>query len=236
VSTLFQDVAYFSRDLRVEGRSRMEAEPLVVYDTTAGGPPMQLDRRLLTLFRVGESGGRTVLELIELTNPGDHTRITSDTSTPVWTIALPAGASGWQAGEGDLSPEAIRLAGGRVQVFAPIWPGASRQLSFQYSLAAGAVRIPVDQWTRELDLLLEDSTAQLSGAPFDSLGKHDIEGRRFTAYRAGPLEPGSDVMVRFQDEPLRPERLVPFIAGAAAVALGVGLWVALKRKPLAVGR
>jgi hypothetical protein len=234
VSTLYQGVAYFSRELRVQGRGRTEAEPLVVYDTTVGGPPMRLDRRLLTLFQAGKDGGRTVLELIEITNPGDHTRIARDSSSPVWTVALPAGAMGWEAGEGDLSPEALRFSGDLVQVFAPIWPGAPRQTSFQYSLTGSTVTIPVDQWTRELDLLIEDSTAQPAGALFESLGTHDVEGRRFTAYQAGPLDAGTEVAVRFRHAPFRPERLVPFVAGAAGLALAVGLWIALKRKPSAV--
>ena len=230
VSTLFRDVAYFSRELRVEGRTLSEAEPIVVYDTTAGGPPMRLDRRLLTLFQAGKDGGRPVLELLEITNPGRRTRIAADTSSPVWTVALPAGAMGWEAGEGDLSPEALRVAGDLVQVFAPIGPGAARQISFHYSLTGSTVRIPVDQWTKELDLLVEDSTAVPAGALFDALGSHDFEGRRFTAYRAGPLDAGTEVTVRFARAPMRPERLVPYVAGIAGLALAWGLWVALRRK------
>lgn len=236
VSTLYQDVAYFSAAVRVEGRGGADAEPLVVYDTTAAGPPLRLERRLVTLFRSGARGGRDVLELLEISNPGTRTRIAPDSLSPVWTVALPPGAAGWEAGEGDLSPEAVWLRDGSVRVFAPIWPGAPRQTSYRYSVGGSTVIIPLDQRTEELDLLVEDSTAQLTGAPFDSLGTYEIEGRGFAAYRAGPLDAGSAVTVTFSRGPIRAEHFVPYIAGVAALALAWGLWVALKRKPSAVSR
>jgi hypothetical protein len=230
VSTTYQAVGYFSQAVRVEGRRLAAVEPVVVYDTTVAGPAMRLERRLLTLFRPGGPEGRNVLELIEITNPGTRTRIAPDSLSPVWTVVLPTGATGWEAGEGDVSPEAVWLDNDSVKVFAPIPPGIPRQLSYQYAIGATSVRIPVEQWTKELDVLVQDSTAVLSGAVFDSLGMYELEGRRFAAYRAGPLEAGSSVTVTFSRGPVRAEQLVPFVVGFAVIALAWGLFVALKRQ------
>lgn len=231
VSTTYQDVGYVSQALRVEGQRSVSAQPVVVYDTTVAGPPMRLDQRLVTLFRRGGSGGRDVRELVQISNPGSHTRIAPDRLHPVWTIALPSGATSLEIGEGDIAPEAIWLERDTLKVFAPIWPGAPRQTLFRYNLSGSTVRVPVDQWTGVMGLLVEDTTAVLSGARLDSLGIHEIEGRRFAAYRAAPIEAGSEVRVAFSGAALRAEQLVPYIAGAAALALAWGLWVALKRKP-----
>lgn len=231
LSTMHHGVGYFSNALRVAGRSRTEADPIVVYDTATVGAPLQLARRFVTISRPSERG-REVLELLEINNPTNRTRVAPDTGRPLWSIALPAGVTEWQAGEGDLSPEAVQRVGDTVQVFAPIWPGAPRQLSYQYvPRRAAPLVIPLDQPTAELDLLIEDTAAVVTGAPLDTLGVYELEGRRFAAYRGGPLEPGGQVTIAFPRTPFRAERLVPYIAGIAALALAWGLRVALKRKP-----
>lgn len=234
VSTSYQTVGYFSGGVRVEGRTRADVDPVVVYDTTAVGP-MRLARRLFAI-KNGERGARSVLELVEIENPSLRTRVALDSVTPVWTTILPPGATGWEAGEGDLSPEALVLTGDTVQVYAPIWPGEPRQMSYSYTLTGSTLRIPVDQPTAELDLLLEDTAAAPAGAAFETLGTYEIDGRSFAAHRAGPVDAGTEIRVTLPGTPLRPEQFVPYIAVLAGLALGWGLWVALKRKPLAVSR
>jgi hypothetical protein len=232
VNSTYQDVGYVSRPLPVaRGGGRVEAEPLVVYDTTAAGPPVRLERRLLTLFQPGNVGARTVRELLEISNPGNQTRIASDSLNPVWKVVLPAGATALEVGEGDIAPETIWLRGDTVKVFAPIWPGAPRWTLLRYDLTGSTARISLDQWTGVLGLLVEDTTAVLSGVRVDSLGIHELDGRRFASYRAGPLEAGSELIVAFSRGTLRVEQLVPYVTGAAVLALAWGLWVALKRKP-----
>jgi hypothetical protein len=231
VITRYQDVEYFARlEPAVAGRAR--AEPIVVYDTTTAGPPIRLEGRFFNLFQSGDGGGRRMLEIVQVSNPGDRTRVAPDTANPVWKIVLPRGATGWGAGEGNLDPEGIRLAGDTVKVFAPIWPGTTRYASYQYALTGRAVRIPLDQWTGQLGLLLEDTTAVVSGALLTSLGVNEVEGRRFASYRGGPFEAGSELLVTFSRGPLKAEQLVPYVAGAAALVLAWGLWVALRKRPL----
>lgn len=231
VTTRYQDVEYFA-PLEPAVAGRAQAAPIAVYDTTTAGPPIRLEGRFFNLFQPGEGGGRRMLEIVQVSNPGDRTRIAPDTANPVWKVVLPSGATGWGAGEGNLDPEGIRLAGDTVKVFAPIWPGTTRYASYQYALTGRTVRIPLDQWTGQLGLLLEDTTAVVSGALLTSLGVHEVEGRRFASYRGGPLEAGSELLVTFSRGPLTAEQLVPYVAGAAALVLAWGLWVAMRRRPL----
>ena len=205
----------------------IRAAPLVVYDTSSAGPPARLEGRFLNIFPPGEGGGRNVLEIVQLSNPGTRTRI-ADSLRPVWQVTLPPGADGWVAGEGNLPADAVRLAGDTVKVFAPIWPGAPRYTSYQYVLGGRAARILVDQWTGQLGLLVGDTGAVVTGGDLQALGVHDVEGRRFASYRGGPLEAGTEVRVKFGG-PITAEQLVPYIAGAAGLALAWGLWVALRR-------
>ena len=233
VSTMYKAVGYFSSPLRLEGAGgRAEAEPLLVHDTTSVGPPMKVTRRLIVLFRPSEAG-RNVIELVELQNPGNRTRIANDSLHPVWTLALSPDATGWEVGEGDFSPESMVLEGDTIKLYAPVWPGAPRQASYQYFVSGSELEIPIDQPIEELDLLVEDTSAVLSGISLDSLGtdKYEQEGRYFAAYRAGPLAPGAAVRVKFSGAPLSPEQLVPYIAALAGLALAWGLYVALKKKP-----
>ena len=93
------------------------------------------------------------------------------------------------------------------------------------------VNVPIDQATDEVDLLLEDTAAVVTAAKLDSLGREDIGGRRFARYRTPSLAPGVGLTITFSDRRLAPESLVPFIVGLAALALGVGFVVAMRRRP-----
>ena len=235
VATQYAEVDYFSRLLRILGPGLVPVDPIVVYDTTVGGPAMRLERRLFAVLRPGPEagGGRGVVvqEMVEVANPGARTRIAIDSATPVWTIRLPDGVAEWSMAEGDISPEAMWLDNGVVKVYAPIWPGAPLRASYRYSLDSRTIPVLVDQWTGELNLLVEDTTAQLSGANLTALGAHLLEGRRFGAYRGGPLAAGTVITVRLSRGPLTPEALLPYVVAAAALALGAGLWLALRRRP-----
>lgn len=231
VTTAYSAVEYFSQPIRLEGARRVDVEQLVVYDTTSGGPDIRLEGRFFTLFRPGARGGATMLEILALVNPGTRTRIAPDSLHPVWQGVLPPGAGGVQVGEGNLSPEAIQVVGDTVRVFAAIWPGTSRYTSLQYVLSGTTLRIPLDQRTGSVSLLVEDTNAVVSGVPLASLGVNEVQGSRFASYRGGPLDAGSEIRLALSRGPLRAEQLVPYVAVAAALALGWGLWVAMRSKP-----
>jgi hypothetical protein len=236
VATQYAEVDYFSQPLILGAGSRLAADPIFVYDTTSGrnSPAMRLDRRLFAVFRAATTtGGRSeiaVQEMVEVANPGERTRIATDTTNPVWTLRLPAGVGEWEVAEGDITPDAMWLDHDTLKVFAPIWPGAPLRASYRYTLASRAFRVPFDQWTGELNLLVEDTSAALAGVPLERLGTHELEGRRFAAYRAGPLEPGAEIQITLARGPLAPEDFLPYVVALVALGMVAGLWFALRRK------
>ncbi|HSD33198.1 MAG TPA: hypothetical protein VLB49_14860 [Gemmatimonadales bacterium] len=231
-SALHDGLAYFSPPLRVQAGKAVTADPLVVYDTSSGGPGIVLQRRLVTITGAGEDGSREVLELLELGHEGQQTRVAPDTVRPVWTVSIPAAAVQFEVQTGDFSPDAVTRRGDSVLLFAPVQPGRNRQLSYRYVLpssAAGTVTIPIDQPTAELDLLLEDTVAAVSAPGLTGGGVEQIETRRFAGYRADSLPAGAPVSIVFPAKQFRTDRLLPLLVVAIVAALGVGLWVALKR-------
>lgn len=232
-SALHDGLAYFSAPLRVEAGKAATAGPLVVYDTSSAGPGVELKRRLITIASPGSDGSREVLELLELTHGGRTTRVAPDTLRPVWTGAIPGGAIQFEVQAGDFSPDAVVQRSDSVFLFAPLQPGDGRQLSYRYVLpaSAGTVRLPIAQRISELDLLIQDTVATVS-APGLTGGKvEQIEDRRFAVYRADSVPAGSPVSVVFPARQFGTDRLLPILVIVFAAALGVGLWIALKRKP-----
>lgn len=235
VAAHYAEVDYFSQPMIVF-RGRVPVDPIAVYDTTATGA-MRLERRLLAVFRAEQAPGRraqaVVQEMVEVANPGRRTRIATDTTNPVWTIRLPEQPGEWSLAAGDVTPEAVWLDADTVKLFAPIWPGVPLRASYRYTLATREIRVPVDQWIGELTVLLEDSTAVVDGVPLQSLGIRELEGQRFAAYQVGPVARGAEIRVMLSRGPLTADDLLPFVIAGAALALGLGLWFALRRRPVA---
>lgn len=232
VSAQYAGIAHFSEPLVLAGRLSADYGSLVVYDTTAAGPPVTLAVRFLTVGGARRDGAHDVLEAIELQNPGTRTRVPADSSTPVWQGVLPAGIAEWQVGESDVSVEAVVRRGDTVAILAPLAPGGTKQISFAYVLpdTIRVLRVPVDQPIGELLLLIEDTVATVNAPGLQALSNESVEGRRFARYRAAAVPAGGTVEVHLSAPAFRLERLVPWVAGLAALALAAGLWVAL-RKP-----
>jgi hypothetical protein len=233
VSSWYAGIAYFSEPI-TPGRERLaRLAPLYVYDTSTAGPALRVLRRLVTVTKFKRDGSRDVLELLELENPGSATRVPVDTLRPTWAGAIPGPAVQFQVGQGDVSPQAVARRGDSVAVYGPIPPRERKQLSYTYVLPAPArdLRLPIDQATAEVDLLLEDTTAVVTAPRLDSLGVEDIEGRRFARYRTPPLVAGAPLAITFPTKRLAPESLIPLVVAIAALALGAGFVIALRRSP-----
>jgi hypothetical protein len=233
VSSWYRGIAYFSEPVPARGTATLK--PILVYDTTSTGPPIRAQRRLVTIALPSKDGTRSVLELVALENPGTATRVAPDTTHPTWVGAVPREAIQFEAGDGDVSAEAVGLRGDTVAVFGPIPPDDVKQLSYSYVLLATTRRltIPIDQPTGELDLLLEDTTATVAAPGLESVGVQAIEQRRFAGYRTGPLQPGSAVSVTFPAAGFHIQSMLPYVIALVALALVAGLVIALRRQPSA---
>jgi len=235
VSVWYDSIAYFSLPLNVVSRPAVHVEDILTFPASRTGPPLRLARRLATISTATADGSREVLEILELENPGQATRITDDTLVPTWSGRLPGRTGQYRAGQGDVSPEAMLFRNDSVLIYAPIPPGPAKQLSFDYTLAAGARTfvMPIDQPTVEVNLLVEDTVALVIAPKLESFGVKEIEGRRFAAYRAGPLAAGERVEIRLPPGKFRAQVLLPYVIAVVAAGMLVALVWALRRRPAA---
>ena len=235
VSVWYDSIAYFSLPLNVVSRPAVHVEDILTFPASRTGPPLRLARRLATISTATADGSREVLEILELENPGQATRTTDDTLVPTWSGRLPGRTGQYRAGQGDVSPEAMRFRNDSVLIYAPIPPGPAKQLSFDYTLAAGARTfvMPIDQPTVEMNLLVEDTVALVIAPKLESFGVKEIEGRRFAAYRAGPLAAGERVEIRLPPGKFRAQVLLPYVIAVVAAGMLVALVWALRRRPAA---
>ena len=233
VSAQYAGIAHFSEPIVLAGRLTADFGSLVVYDTTSAGPPVRLTLRYINIGATRDDGTHDVLEAIELQNTGARTRVPAE-SAAVWQTALPPGVVQFQVGESDVSAEAVSLVGDTVKVFAPISPGGSKQLSFAYTAPATMreLQVPIDQPTGEVLLLVEDTTALVTGPALERLAVQELEGHRYARYRFAAPALGAAITVALPPPRFRADRLVPWIVGIAALALLAGLVRAL-RKPVA---
>ena len=235
VSVWYDSIAYFSLPLNVVSRPAVHVEDILTFPASRTGPPLRLARRLATISTATADGSREVLEILELENPGQATRTTDDTLVPTWSGRLPGRTGQYRAGQGDVSPEAMLFRNDSVLIYAPIPPGPAKQLSFDYTLAAGARTfvMPIDQPTVEVNLLVEDTVALVIAPKLESFGVKEIEGRRFAAYRAGPLAAGERVEIRLPPGKFRAQVLLPYVIAVVAAGMLVALVWALRRRPAA---
>lgn len=236
ISIWYDSIAYFSTPLNAIGRpgAAVHVDDIVAFRASPTGPPLRLTRRLATIAAPTKDGTREILEILELENPGQTTRVTADTLVPTWAGRVPEHTGQFRAGEGDISPDAIRFRNDSVLIYAPIPPGPTKQFSYDYSLAAGtrSFVIPIDQPTAEVNLLVEDTAAIVSAPKLESLGLKDLEGRHFAAYRAAPLAVGDRVEIQLPAGKFRADALLkPLIVVVALVMIAALMWALLRRRP-----
>jgi hypothetical protein len=227
VSSRHAGIGYFSEPFGRDRRAGADRITLVVYDTAAAGPPLAVSVRHLVITRREADGTRKALDIVQVSNAGTRTRVSADSLAPTWRMRLPAGVTGLEVGESDVSPGAVRLEGGELVVAAPFPPG-EKQIVVSYLLPRGRrLRIPIDQPTARLELLVEDSGA----APVGGLRVAEpmaIEGRAFQRFSADRLGAGASPELRFG--PGLARELWWLAVAAAAAGLLAGL-VAVLRRP-----
>jgi hypothetical protein len=233
VSSSHDGVAYFSSPLN-PGRESGDDAQIVVFDTTSRHVPVTVRGRHLIVSRPASDGARTITEVFELSNDTSVTRI-SVNDTPagaVWSSIIPAGARSPIVADGDIPAAAVRFAGSRALVYAPLAPGM-KQLAFHYDLPADAfpLHVPVEHGAVVLEILVEDPTATASGARLRAVSPVAIEGHQFQRYLAADV-PDNAVAVVSVPEVKKPPALL-FVAGLTLViggAMTVTLARALRRR------
>ena len=227
VSSRYAGIGYFSEPFGVEQHAGADRITLALFDTSGAGGPLAVSVRHVVVTRPESDGSRKVLDIIQVRNGGTATRVGTDSLAPTWQTALPAGITQFAVGEGEISPSAVRSEGGRLIVSAPFPPG-EKQVIVQYVLPKGraTLRIPIDQPTAKLELLVEDSTVTPSG-DLRATDPMEIEGRTFQHYSAERLAAGAAPVLRFGRGAGQPTWIPIVAAGAGLLA---GLAAVLRRR------
>jgi hypothetical protein len=229
-SALHAGIAHFSDELSASGGESGAGE-IVVFDTTGAPLAMHVEGRHLVLFGGRAGAPREVLEVYEIANEGTRTAVSRDDAHPVWSAPLPSRATDVRLEPGDLAPEAARLDGGRVRVYAPITPGL-RRIAFRYRLPASA--FPFEVVLREdaqaLEVLVEDPLARVDARGLVEQDRSTFDGRPFRRFLARHASRGTVLRVELPGAAVRRRvSAVAIVAGIAAVAMCAALFVGLRR-------
>lgn len=215
---------------------------VAVYDTTSARPALDSLRvgRRDVIVVAGQRGGWEIAEVVRVENPTGKTVVGAGGS-PVFGIAMPAGATDFQTEEPGVSesagaekPRDLVLMGDRVLATVPLTPGG-RDFFFRYRLPAktGTLALPLSQRTDTLAVYVRqpapdvEVTGLPKGEPFSA------EGEDFLRYTGTALQPGATVRLRADTDggaPVDP-RLAAGIA--TGLVLAAGAWFALRRRPQA---
>lgn len=239
VSTVRGGVAYFTAPSR-EAIVRGGSADLMVFDTTSAPLPITVRGRHLIVTAPDSTSRRvrTVVEVYELSNDSSTTRVPGSDGRFTFEAALPSGVTEVTGGEGDVSPESMRVEQGRLRVYAPFAPGL-KQLSFLYQLPIeAALAYPIDEPTSVLEVLIEDARGTAVGAGLLEVSPVQVEGRPFKRFLAQDVAapamvdisaPGSGTDART----LRVMLVVTALGAAMLLALGA---LFLRRGPSALAR
>ena len=147
--------------------------------------------------------------------------------SPMWPgPALPAGATGFQVGQSDVSAEAVAQVGDSVFVTAPIPPG-QKQIVFTHVLpAAQELRLPLGAATGRVLVLLEDTAPTLVPGPPTRRGVETFEDAHFALFDGTVPSGGAVAVFRFTP-PGHDMTTVVVIALVVLVAAILGLTLPL---------
>jgi hypothetical protein len=233
VSARFGGIEYFSPPLRFDLARPDSALTIVVSDTSRTAP-VHVGSRHAVISQLGPDGTRGVLEIVGLVNPGDHTRVSADSNSAVWGIRLPAGTGTVRPGQGDFSPEALVVRHDSILLMAPIAPG-EKQVVYSYSLPASVGRLPLqfDDPVSEVNVLVEDQDARVSGGTLARADTQVIEGRSFRRW-SGAMPAAGTLMVIFPGA-ANSAWLLPALVSLTAVGLALAAWRLMRRPAVARG-
>jgi len=226
VSVEHDDIGYFSNALHLASRGSDTVRSIAVYDTSYAEPAIVLQERHIILRSPDADGTRRVIELISLHNGGHFTRISADTSRPVWQGLLPLGAFQLDVGDSEVGVGAIYSRGNSLAVAAPLPPG-EKQVLFSYIVprAGEQLEFPVDQPIARLTISIEDTTATATGRALALYGIETVGESLFKRYDAENVPAGIPVVVHFETPFVSIERLqLIVVLGAILVLAGTLAW------------
>ncbi|HEU4649443.1 MAG TPA: hypothetical protein VFS33_10310 [Gemmatimonadales bacterium] len=227
VSATYGGIEYFSPPVHINP-ARPDTALRVVVSDTSSTQRIDLEARHLVISAPRRDGTRAALDLLVLNNPGDRTRISTDSLHPAWEGPLPKGSIGLDVGEGDYSAAAVQRRDDRVAFFAPIGPG-EKQLVVDYVLPANqsTVELPMEQPVGLVNLLLEERNARVLTPGLQPADTEVIEGKTYHRW-TGALRAGDTLRVKLPGGGgPAPRWLLPVLVAVVAAGLGAAAWFLL---------
>ncbi len=240
-AAVFRGIAYFSTPIQ-SARVSGDEGAITVFDTTSRHVDFHVRGHHIVVSAPRPDGARDLVEVWELSNDTTVTVVGKDTLSPVWSTALPRGATGVRAGQGDVSPDAIQARGDRIVMIAPFGPGV-KQVSYSYSMPSSAfpLTIALAEPTTVLEVLLEEPLAQVTGAGLRAMDAATTSGRTFKRFLGQDADAGEAVHITVPVTTAATRtRVLVVLAGVIALIMAGTLARALMRRgarvPLPVAR
>ena len=234
-AAVYRGIAYFSAPLKSLRASGEDGE-ITVFDTTSRHIELHVRGHHLVVSAPRPDGIRSIVEVWELSNDTTATLIQRDSASAVWSATLPAAATDFAGGEGDVSAGSLRASRGRVQLNAPFGPGV-KQLSYSYSLPASAFpfTLKADAPTVVMEVLVEEVGAQVAGTSLRAMPAATTGGRTFKRFLGQDVPLGSvtKVIVPVTTQALRTKVLIGLACVIALVMLGALGRALLRARPVA---
>ncbi len=224
-----QDILYFGEAVDLSAGPPSEPIEVRAYPTmpAPSESPLVVAVRNM-LIRPGDGGeGWTVTDVFEIENSTGATLVASE-DAPTWSHALPAAAASVQVGQGDIPPEAMTFADGRLRTSAAIMPGTSLVV-LHYGLAGDGAVIPIDLYTETIEVLAREPAGSVSVRGLAALDPVEMDGATYRRFAGRDLAPSR---IRLESTPtLTPVGALPVVAAVLALLLAfAGAWAAAQSR------
>jgi len=199
------------------------------YDTAfapSGGAVLPIEIR--NVFFEFDGNRWHITDLIEVYNETGRTLVSEDPGF-VWSYPLIPGATDFELGQAEMSPESITLESGELRIRTPLPPG-ERLFVVTYMLDEPFVSIPMPGLTTVMELLVREPAPPMTVEGLDSLPRIELEpGTTYRRYSGDNLA-GSSINLSETQIPL--ELPVAWMSVILGIILGgAGLFL-LNRDPI----
>src|SRR3954463_3303592 len=186
VSASHDGIAYFTPPLTTPDVSGEDGE-ITVFDTTSGHVPLSVRGHHVVVSAADANSLRSIVEVYDISNDTSVTLVAiGDTpAAATWIAHVPAAATAFKVGQGDISAAAVSFSHGTVSVFAPLAPGI-KQLSFSYSLPANSfpLQLPLEEDTGIYEILIEEKAGSVTGPHLKEMDPVTVDERNFRRFLA----------------------------------------------------
>jgi len=229
VSGRYAGIEYFSPPLATNPAKPDTGLRIVVYDTSSAAPVALEARHLVVTRPGGETGARSILDLLVLRNEGTRTRVAPDTVRGSWGTSLPRGTVGLELSEGDVSAAAVTRAGDSLVLASALAPG-EKQLTLQYQIPANqrVIELLVPRGL-SLNVLAEEPAVRVSAPGISPVDSQVIQGRVFRRW-TGTVPSNGVLRVTVPGLLRPPPWLLPGLIALLALGLVGAGWYGIGRR------